>query len=946
VERETPPHKTQVASKPIAVARCAIRPMWFSLRYLVLAISYAASGKVALLLAVPPGYASPVFPPAGIAVGAMLIGGSATLPWTFLGSLALNVWTGYSAGRGITVATLAAAVVIAAASMLQAAVGGTALRRAVGYPAPLDNGRDLTRFLLLSPAFCITSATVSLAGLLAFGVVELPDLTTNWVSWWIGDTLGVLVGLPLILVVAGEPRSLWRSRALSVALPMVLFFVLFVTIFVRVSKWEHEASLLEFRLLSHQIVDKIRAGLEEQEVFLEQLERSFDGSVTPSAADFHHLVEKLLKRFPRIQAVEWAPRIASTQRAAFEAARQPDMPGFEVREAAAAGYSRRAGERAQYYPVTYIEPLRGNEKAVGFDLASDPERKATIETAMRTGGLAASAPVRLVQETAEQLGILLIYPVDGSADTGVLLVAHRMGTFLEGVLAPFESSVGMRLVDLQTDEVLFDALSPGRSDASYEDVFTFGGRSYRIKTAPTSLYTDQHRSLQSWAVLMRGIVGTSLLGALLLLGTGYARRIETVVKERTRDLEAINRRLQLEIQERQQAEAALRQAQRMEAIGQLTGGVAHDFNNLLMVVGGNAALLGESARDDAVRRRTSTIMRAVERGERLTRQLLAFSRRQMLRPEPVDLQHRMPEIVELLSRSLRDDIELSFQLPPDLWPVRVDPAELELALLNIGVNARDAMPNGGRLQIRACNISFAPDSGGSEKLVGDFIELELSDNGSGMPAEVRTRAFEPFFTTKEIGQGSGLGLSQVYGFVKQSGGAVLIHSDTGKGTSITLYLPRANASSVECHAAPAEDVPVVAPTRILVVEDDHEVAELATQLLQDIGCCAVQAHDGKSALALLDRDPTIGLMLSDVVMPGGMNGIELAQIVRERRPTLPILLATGYSQHALQPMSEGFTLIEKPYDRNTLAAAIRLAIGSGYRSRPPIAKCGAGPPRS
>jgi integral membrane sensor domain MASE1 len=153
--------------------------MWFSLMYLVLAISYAASGKVALLLAVPPGYASPVFPPAGIAVGAMLIGGSATLPWTFLGSLALNVWTGYSAGRGITVATLAAAVVIAAASMLQAAVGGTALRRAVGYPAPLDNGRDLTRFLLLSPAFCITSATVSLAGLLAFGVVELPDLERN-----------------------------------------------------------------------------------------------------------------------------------------------------------------------------------------------------------------------------------------------------------------------------------------------------------------------------------------------------------------------------------------------------------------------------------------------------------------------------------------------------------------------------------------------------------------------------------------------------------------------------------------------------------------------------------------------------------------------------------------------------------------------------------------------
>jgi len=270
--------------------------------------------------------------------------------------------------------------------------------------------------------------------------------------------------------------------------------------------------------------------------------------------------------------------------------------------------------------------------------------------------------------------------------------------------------------------------------------------------------------------------------------------------------------------------------------------------------------------------------------------------------------------------------------------VRVDPAELELALLNIGVNARDAMPNGGRLEIGARNISFAPDSAGNEKLIGDFVALKLSDNGSGMSAEVHARAFEPFFTTKEIGLGSGLGLSQVYGFAKQSGGAVLIDSEIGKGTTIALYLPRANASAVTRHSASADDVPVVAPTRILVVEDDHEVAEVNTQLLQDIGCSAVQVHDGKSALALLDRDPTIGLMLSDIVMPGGMNGIELAQIVRERRPDLPILLVTGHSQHALQLMSGSFTLLEKPYDRNTLAAAIRVATEAASNSHLQSAK--------
>jgi signal transduction histidine kinase/CheY-like chemotaxis protein len=905
---------------------------------LVLTVAYAVTGKLAMLLAVPPGYASPVFPPAGIAVAAMFIGGWATLPFTFLGSFLLNLWVGYSVGSAPDLTRLAAASFIGAASVLQAAIGGTVLRRAVGYPAALDNGRDLTRLLLLLPMLCLTSATLSLAFLSFLDLVRIPDLLTNWVSWWIGDTLGALVVLPLMLVIAGEPRDLWRRRALPVAVPMLLFSALFITIFVRVNEWERDESLLEFRLLSHEIVDKIHTGLEEQSIFLAQLERSFSQPTTPSAADFHHLVERLLQRFPLIQAVEWAPRVDSAQRAAFEASRQSDLPGFEIREVDPSGYPRRAGHRAQYYPVTYIEPLRGNEEAAGLDIASDLDRKAALEAAMRTGALAATTPIRLVQETAEQAGILFMFPVlDGSADAGVLLVVHRMGAFLEGLLAPFNSMVRIQLVDRQAGKVLFGGFSPGPGDARYDDVFTFGGRSYGVTTAPTDLYMERHRSLQSWAVLVRGIVGTSLLGGLLLLGTGYAHRIETVVKERTHDLEEANRRLNLEMQEREHAQAALRQAQRMEAVGQLTGGIAHDFNNLLMVFSGNAALLREQARDDAVQRRASAIMRAVERGERLTRQLLAFSRRQVLRPEPVDLRHRMQEFSEMLSRSLRGDIELNIELAPNLWPVSVDPAELELALLNIGVNARDAMPNGGRFEVEARNVSFAQGSHNpSEGLVGDFVALRLLDTGTGMEAEVRSRAFEPFYTTKDVGLGSGLGLSQVYGFAKQSGGAASIASEIGKGTAITLYLPRASAGSVASGCTAAEDIAVVPPARVLLVEDDREVADVAAQLLREIGCSAVEARDAKSALALLARDPTIGLMLSDIVMPGGMNGIELARHVRGHRPDLPILLATGYSRYAPQLMTEGFALVAKPYHRDRLAASIRAAMGGTQRSARPI----------
>ena len=275
--------------------------------YPLLTVVYTLSGKVGLMLAVPPGYASPIFPAAGIAVTATLIRGGTTLPWIFLGSLLLNLWAGYSIDPKLGATCVAAAITIAAASTLQAAIGGAILRRAIGYPAPLDNGRDISRFLLLSPASCLTSATLSLAGLSILGVVARPDLATSWISWWIGDTLGVLVVLPLMLVVAGEPRALWRSRALPVAVPMLLFCALFTAIFVRVSKWEHDEGLLDFRLLSRQVVDEVHTGLEEDDVFLEQLERSFTEPALLSRSDFRHLAQNLLQRVPTIQAVKWAP---------------------------------------------------------------------------------------------------------------------------------------------------------------------------------------------------------------------------------------------------------------------------------------------------------------------------------------------------------------------------------------------------------------------------------------------------------------------------------------------------------------------------------------------------------------------------------------------------------------------------------------------------------------
>jgi signal transduction histidine kinase len=718
------------------------------------------------------------------------------------GSLILNIWIGYAAGTApLTKASLAAALV-AAASTAQAGLTGWALKRAIGYPSALDNGVQLSRFLLLAPLCCLTSASLSVSGLWALGVVTPRDVATSWLAWWVGDTLGVLVALPLMLVLVGEPRALWRARLRPVALPMLLFFGLFVAIFIRVSAWENDEQMLEFRLVSQQALDKIRTRLEEQEVFLDQLERSFSEAAPLTRLDFKALVESVLHRFPMLQAIEWAPQVGRAERAAFETAQRREIADFAIREVAPGGRPRRAGKRAEFYPVTYVEPLRGNEAALGLDLASDPDRDEAVVRALATGKVSATRPIRLVQEPGRELGLLLLRAVRAGANgPGLVLAVIRVGAFIDPVLAGTESTLHLRLIDLARQQTLYDSFAGGARHPRYRQEFDFGLRRFVVETEPTASYLAKTRGWQSWALLAAGVLGTGLLGALLLLGTGYAHRIQAQVEEQTRDLAAANQQLRVEIEERRNAETALRHAQRMEAIGRLTGGVAHDFNNLLMVVSANAELLRTEAPGLPAQGRAEAILRAASRGQRLTRQLLAFSRQQTLRPETVDLRSRIGEIAEMLARAMREDIAMTLDVPEGLWPVAIDPAEFDLAVLNVAVNARDAMPGGGRFRVAARNLAIGSGESIGDGLVGDFVALTLSDTGSGMAAEVVARAFDPYFTTKDVGAGSGLGLSQVYGFAKQSGGDAMLASEPGAGTSVTLLLPRALANGAPTEPA-------------------------------------------------------------------------------------------------------------------------------------------------
>ncbi len=363
--------------------------------------------------------------------------------------------------------------------------------------------------------------------------------------------------------------------------------------------------------------------------------------------------------------------------------------------------------------------------------------------------------------------------------------------------------------------------------------------------------------------------------------------------------------------ERRRVEDALRQSQKMEAIAQLTGGVAHDMNNLLMVIAGNLDMLREKV-PPAAERHLDAIGRAARRGESLTRQLLAFSRRQALQPKTLDLAHRLPKLAALLRPSLRGDIELVVEVPAKVWPVEVDPGEFELALLNIAMNARDAMPRGGRLTVEVENRQVPAGATTGIGKAGDFVAITITDTGVGIPAEVLPRIFEPFYTTKEVGKGTGLGLSQVYGFAKQSGGEVSIDTAVGSGTTVTLLLPRSHQP-----LPPREASATVATSRrgegtILLVEDNDEVAKISSALLTQLGYEVVRASTARQALNILGRRNGIALVLTDIIMPGSMSGLDLARAIRRRRPALPVLLTTGYSRRRRRRPRRGSSSCRSP----------------------------------
>ncbi len=386
-------------------------------------------------------------------------------------------------------------------------------------------------------------------------------------------------------------------------------------------------------------------------------------------------------------------------------------------------------------------------------------------------------------------------------------------------------------------------------------------------------------------------------------------------------------------------EAALQQAQKMESIGQLTGGVAHDFNNLLQVISGNLQLLGRAVKgQERAAGYVKSALDGVRRAAKLASQLLAFSRRQPLEPKTVNIGRFVTGLQELLRRTLGEGVTVETVVADDLWNSLVDPTQVENALLNLAINARDAMEGSGRLTIEARNAlldeAYAREQ--TDLVAGEYVLLSVTDTGSGMAPDVLLRAFEPFFSTKSEGHGTGLGLSMVYGFIKQSGGHVNVFSEPGHGTTIKLYLPRSLDDEAQVIATPQQEARGGSETS-LVAEDDDGVRATVVELLQPLGYTVLQASDAASALATIDTGVHIDLLFTDVVMPGTLRSPELARLARERRPHMAVLFTSGYARDAIVHggrLDPGLDLLSKPYTQDALARKIRHVLA--YQERAPM----------
>jgi PAS domain S-box-containing protein len=822
-------------------------------------VAYFALAKFGLALASINPSATPVWPPTGFALAVVLLWGYRVWPAIFIGAFTVNALTAGSLGTSLAIAT---------GNTLECLMTGYLINRWSNGKNTFETPMGVVRFaaLCLAPGTLI-SATIGVGTLALAGYAAWGNLHSVWITWWLGDTAGALVITPvLVLWLTAPAQAFARQQLLQSGLVVLVAVAVGLLAFSPLLEQTGARGPLSFLAILPLILAAVHRGQRDTALAALLLSGFAIWGTLMNGGPFARdsLNDSFLMLLAFIISTA-APSLVLSADAAVR--KRVEQSLREAHEDLNQRVSRRTTELEHA-----IEALQG-----------EVEERSEIET-------------KLLEQRVH------------------LLEAQRM------------ANLGSWVWDIPRNKVTWSeqifeiyGLSPDAFQGTFEDYLA-------------RVHADDRDRVRDAVMRAYREGGEFRIDERIVRPSGEVRHLLSTGKMFRDDHDNPVRMLGIchDITERRQAQAALddareklAQSQKMEALGQLTGGIAHDFNNLLMIVSGHAQMLKRGIVDESKLRAIEAINTASSRGGRLTRQLLAFSRIQRLTPVVIDVKERIEAVREMIGSSLRGNIQLDCDFPDGLWPTEVDLSELELALLNISVNARDAMPDGGRIVLSARNVTIRRGQPPGD-IAGDFVAIGLADSGAGIAPDILPKVFEPFFTTKDVGKGTGLGLSQVYGFAHQSGGSVAIESEPGLGTTITMYLPRSQNSPLPAHAADEAQPAPAGEGTVLLVEDNPDVADVTAGLLGRLGYRVLCAESAPEALERLQQ-AAVDLVFSDVVMPGPMDGLGLAREVRARHPHVPVLLTSGYSDVAPETDRE-FRILRKPFDLAALDSSVREAL--------------------
>lgn len=799
-------------------------------RVLGMAVVYYVAGRLALLLAIPPGYATAVWPAAGLAMAGVLLLGNGVWPGVVLGSLLVNFWTSFDATTPAALLnSILLPIAIGTGAAAQALVGAALIRRFVGHPNALTRERDIFLFLGLGgPVSCLTSASIGVTSLLAAGVIEWSRCPFSWWTWWVGDTIGTVLFAPLVLVWTAKPQALWHRRQLSVTVPIALTFALTVVLFVRASAWEHERIEHEFERRTLNLGQSLRKNFDGCIEVLHSIESFVASTPELNRESFRIFVERSFQRHPGLDAVSWNPVVTEARRAGYEATARAAAPndslhGFEIREWDADGRLVRAGRRAQYVPIQFMEPLAGNESVLGFDVAADPVRRQTLNRARKIGKPMGTGRIVLSEEIRQPYGLVVFLPVYAhgrprgtSAEESEYLLGYaggaiRIGDMMEAAMGGAEGKdIAVRFYDDSApaaERLLYadrgrssepESLRVAGDQKSHsalhsETRFEMAGRQWTLEFSATPDYLTV-LPWQAWGVLAFGLVFTGLLGALLLVVTGRTVEIGELVASRTAELEQANENLISQIAERQQIEAALIESRDLTEASRrdletLLHVISHDLKEPLRGIAGFSEMvrthyadrLDSSGRDFLARINGEALRMRRLLDDVLT---LARARREELATTEVEGMKIVESAIERLVSTIQKT-EATVWVAEDLPRLRVEPTWAVQAVFNLLSNALKFTRGGRPPEVDV--IGYQPRAG--EPCAAGLV---VKDRGPGVAPEHEERIFQLFQrgVGREV-EGTGAGLAIVKAVAERHGGRAWVRSRDGGGTEFVITFEKA-----------------------------------------------------------------------------------------------------------------------------------------------------------